>query len=414
MQSNSIELDVTSLMRYISIASETIGTDWFLRKIKEEKQKRDQDKLHVDRRKHSYLFRPPPHPLVQWAIETEQWRKACLKSGKMELNESILKYAILGKALEQARRCKGFGRLISRLKQDSEFDSAAFEAEVAKSYIARGWNVEFIEEGSEKSSDLEVIRENESLFWVECKCRDALSERDQSIQSFWKELESSLLRVLGPKKLNFAIFAKALDDPVFHEIATLKDFLFGAIDKGGTGLFDIKTSILEPVTDPTGKFLVAVTKLTEPDEEIKTKGLEVNSSENFDRVIIASEAKIDEKGESYFRNPIVIELKNYKPSDKVTGIMHAFKSATGQLPEEGPGVIWIRIPDNAWSDNYDQSFKQAENLIRDELKGSHNQRVNAVILMTRIFEKLTQDGLIGLGYKPLRLLIEHANPRKPI
>jgi len=414
MESLAIDLDVKTILRYVSIASETIGIKWLSRKTKEEKRRQKQGKLSVKKRKHSYLYRASPHPLVQWTIEEERWRKACLKSRKMELREAVLKFAILGKALEQARICKGFDRLRNRLKIKKGFYAAAFEAEVAASYIARGWNVEFVEESNERSPDLKITRDDGAIFWAECKCRDTLTERDRNLNSFWTELESTLLRVLSPKKLNYAIFVKALEDPDFAQMPALKDFVFDAVDKGGIDFFEIAASKIKSVSDPTGNFLLSVTKLADPDEEIKTSGIGIQSSENFDRVALVSEVKKDKTGDAYFRNPIIIALKNAKPSDKVTGIIHGFKSAVGQLPEEGPGIIWIRVPDNAWSDKIDQSFKQAENLLRAELKGSHNQRVNVVFLMTRLFQKLEKDGLTGLLYKPLKLAIEHENPRQPV
>lgn len=253
----------------------------------------------------------------------------------MELREAVLKFAILGKALEQARICKGFDRLRNRLKVKKEFYAAAFEAEVAASYMARDWDVEFIEEGNEMSSDLKITRDDGAIFWAECKCRDTLTERDRNLNSFWTELESTLLRVLGPKKLNYAIFVKALEDPDFAQMPALKDFVFDAVDKGGIGFFDIAASKIKSVSDPTGNFLLSVTKLTDPDEEIKTDVIGIQSSENFDRVAFVSEVKRDKTGDTYFRNPIIIALKNSKPSDKVTGIIHGFKSAVGQLPEEG-------------------------------------------------------------------------------
>jgi len=410
MISNAIELDVKSILRYVSIASETIDIKWLSRKLKEEKRRQKQGKLGLKKRKHTYLYRASPHPLVQWSIEAESWRKACIKSRKMELREAVLKFAILGKSLEQARTCKGFDRLRNRLKIKKEFFAATFEAEVAASYTARNWDVEFVEEGNERSPDLKITRDDGVVFWAECKCRDTLTERDRNLNSFWIELESTLLRVLGPKKLNYAIFIKALKDPNFAQLPALKDSIFDAVDKGGIGNFDIAGSKIKSVSDPTGNFLLSVTKLVDPDEEIKTTGIGFQSSENFDRVAIISEVKRDTTGDTHFRNPIIMAFKNVKPSDKVTGIIHGFKSAVGQLPEEGPGVIWIRVPDNAWSDKIDQSFKQAEDLLKAELKGRHNQRVNVVFLMTRLFQKLEKDGQTGLAYKPLKLAIEHENP----
>lgn len=416
MESNAIDLDVKTIIRYVSIAYETIGIKWLSRKLKEEKRRQKQDKLGLEKRKHTYLYRASPHPLVQWSIEAERWREACIKSRKMELKEVVLKLAILGKSLEQARTCKGFDRLKNRLKIKKQFYAAAFEAEIAASYTARNWDVEFVEEGNERSPDLKITRDDGADFWAECKCRDALTERDRNLNSFWKELESTLLRTLGPKKLNYAICIKALKDPEFAQLPALKNVIFDAVDKGGIGHFDIGIgdSKIESVSDPTGNFLFSVTKLVDPDEEINTTEIGFQSSENFDRVVIVSEVKTDTTGDTRFRNPIIIALKNVNPSDKVTGIIHGFKSAVGQLPQEGPGVIWIRIPDNAWSDNIDQSFKQAEDLLRAELKGTHNQRVNVVFLMTRVFQKLEKDGQTGLSYKPLKLAIEHENPRQPV
>ena len=78
----------------------------------------------------------------------------------MELKENILKFAILGKSLEKAKACKGFGRLRNRLKNKKEFYGAAFEVEVGASYVAKNWDVEFVEEGNERSPDLKITRDD--------------------------------------------------------------------------------------------------------------------------------------------------------------------------------------------------------------------------------------------------------------
>lgn len=411
MQPQHFDLDVRTILHYTEIASETIGSKWLLRKIKEEEKRQARDKLSVTNRKHSYLHRAQPHPLVGWAMEAQRWGKACLATGRLELNEAVLRFAIVGRALEKARRQRGFSRLRKRLKQSSEFAAAAFEAEVAHSYIAKGWAVEFVEEGGERSPDLKVTTDDGTVFWVECKCRDVLTERDKIIHSFWTDLESALLRVIGPRKLNLCIVVKALADPDRSMSSDLISFLLQAIYKGGLGSINRETGELQPVPDPTGRFLLVAQRWAEPDEEIKTSSIGLRASEDFDRVVIAAEAKVDEAGQSYFRNPVTLAFKNAMPSDKVTGIIHALKSAVGQLPREGPGVVWIRIPDNAWVDQLDNSFRQAESIIKVELSGSHNQRINAVILMTRVFRKLQEVKTSGLAYSPIIVTIEHKNPR---
>ncbi len=265
MEPTGLDLDVDRILHYIRMASETIGIKWLFTKIKEEEKRRNKDKVNVKSCKHSYLYRSKPHPLVEWAMDVERWRKACLETGKLELKESILKFAVLGKALEKAGKRKGFHKLISRLKQKSEFYAAAFEAEVAASYVERDWEVEFIEESQDRSPDLKVTRNDGGVFWVECKCRDMHTERDKSIQSFWTELESTLLREIGPNKSNVAILLKSLDDPCRSEIVPLKEFLLDAVHKGGIRYINVNTGELRCGCDPTGKYQIIVQKL-EKDE----------------------------------------------------------------------------------------------------------------------------------------------------
>jgi hypothetical protein len=277
--------------------------------------------------------------------------------------------------------------------------------------VLRGWEVEFVEEGINRSPDLKVTREDGSFF-AECKCRDVLTERDRMITLFWVELESGLLRLLGPQKANVAVFVKALSDPVFSEIDPLKSFILHQTEN--IMAVEINSAEKDQIINPSQKYVMKIYKLSEPDIETESDGLGFNSSKDFERVCMIAEMKITDDKKTFVRNPIILGFTNAIPSDKVTRIIHGFKSAVGQLPETEPGVVWIRIPDNAWNSDLNNSFLAAEELIKSELSGIHNTRVNAVILVTRIFERLEQDNLTGLGYKPLIKIIEHDNPKHPI
>lgn len=363
----------------------------------------------VDNRKHSYLYEAKPHPLIEWIMDIERWKISCLETNRFVLNESVLKCSILGKALSKARHQKGFEKLKSRLKMKSEFPSAAFEAEVAASYVEKGWKVEFVEEGNKRSPDLKVIKDDGLIFWVECKCRDILTERDSKIDSCWSELESSLLRVMGPNKINGIVFIKSLSDPERSDLEPLRDYILQQLEKAKTqkaNRNEIKSTI-----DTTRKYQIGIQRISDADIEHESEGVGFNSSEDFDRVCMSVEMRMDENKKSYIRNPMVLAFKNAITSDRVTGILHGLKSATGQLPKSGPGVVWMRIPDNSWNKDLQNSFSKAQEIIQSELSGNHNRRVNAVILLTRMFEKLENNGTKGLGYKPLEAIIKHDNPR---
>lgn len=409
VDNSPLDLDVNSIISHIGEVASIVGSKWILKKMKEEEKRRKQGTKNVRNRKHSYLYKTKPHPLVEWALESERWRKACLQSNRLELTESILKLSILGKALANARHQKGFDKLVGRLRQKAQFHSAAFEVEVASSYVERGWSVEFVEEGKNRTPDLKVTKQDESAFWVECKCRDKLTGRDKKISEFWSELEASLLRILGPKKANVSIVVSSSSDPVRSELDSLRQFILQLVENAK----DVGSSISgnNPTNDSLGKYQVVVKKLSEPNVSIEADGIRFESNKSFDRVCMTAEMKTDSDNKKFVKNPIILCFRSAIATDKVTGIINGFKSAVGQLPVQGPGVIWIRIPDNVWNDDLEKSFAQAESLIRKELSGSHNTRVNAVILMTRIFQKLSRDGQTGLGYKPLKKIIEHKNPR---
>lgn len=256
-----------------------------------------------------------------------------------------------------------------------------------------------------------IIEEN-NIFWVECKCRDILTERDKKINVIWTELESALLREFGPKKINAAIIVKSLRDPVRDDIDGLLSFILDCTNNAQVSNPG-EAEEIRSISDHTNNYQIAVNILSNADEVIESQGISFNSSEKLDRMTMLAEMKIDKNNKSFVKNPIMIGFKNAIPSDKVSGIIHGFKSAVGQLPKEGPGVVWIRVADNSWNDNLDQSFAQAESLLKSELTGVQNQRINTVYLMTRIFQKLEKGNHKGLSYKPLILNVTHDNPRKP-
>lgn len=405
------DLDLASILNFIPVVADVVGPEWLLRKIREAESQRSRPK---NLRKYSYLYEPSLHPLVEWSMECERWRKACLKTGRLELSESVIKMASLGRALALAKPQSNFQRLVRRLKDKDQFEAAAFEVEVAASYVARGWSVEFVEEGKERTPDLRVAREDGVFFWVECKRRDVLTERDKRIQSIWRDLESSLLRHLGPRQLNYLVAVKARIDPERKDVEYLRQIILDGIEGRGLSTFDSQTKAATATVDPTGRFEILIQKLSGPDEVIESDRIGFGATEDFDRVVIGAEAMVNEAGKSHFRNPVMIGFKTAIPPDRVSGVVDALRAAVGQLPEGGPAVVWIRIPDNSWGDGLSKAFSRVERLLRDQLTGQSNRRVNAVFVMTRMFERREKDGLQGLGYRPLIIRVDHDNPSAPI
>lgn len=406
-----VNLDAPSILHFISTVVDVLGPRWVNRKLQEASAKKPRRKESL--KKYSYLYGPPRHTLIDWLLHVDRWRAECLRTRRLALSQPIAKLATLGRALELVRSQKHFNKLVGRLKRQDQFDAAAFEAEVAASYVSRGWEVEFIEEGNQKTPDLRVFTSDGSIFHAECKCRDKLTERDKKLSAIWQELEGSLLRHLGPRRLNYAVIIKARVDPDRSDVETLRETILKAVSSGGMGEVDIKSQTFRTIPDDTGRFDIAVQFLSGPDQEIEAPGLQFGAAEKLDRIVMGAEMKVDDSGRKFIRNPIILAFKTATPPDRVTGLIHSLRAASSQLPEKGPGVVWIRVPDNSWGGDVKDSFARAEQLIREQLTNGRNRRVNAVFLMTRAFRRLEKDGLQGLVYTPLVVRVDHDNPETP-
>jgi hypothetical protein len=292
------------------------------------------------------------------------------------------------------------------LKQIDSFDAAAFEVEVAASYVAQSYTVEFIEEGTERTPDLEVTIHDGRTFLVECKCREPGTERDKRVESIWTRLETSLLSYLRPRRLNYLILIKARTDPDWEDVDYLKEIILNAVKLEG-----MKSGSGWAVADPREKFEILVRKLSDPDEVIQTNQMGLVTTESFDQGVFGGEWMIDDARKSFARNPMFLGFKTATPPDWISGVVNLLDTARGQLPESGPGIVWIRIPDVSWKEGVIEPLERVEELLKDKLTGQHNRRINAAFVMKRVFEQAEVDGNPGLVCRPLVIRIDHNNPR---
>jgi hypothetical protein len=317
----------------------------------------------------------------------------------------------LASALASAKSAIGFSKLIPRIKREEEFFSAAFEAVVAAAYIDRGYAVEFIEESSVKTPDLKVTRPDGYTSWVECKCRDEVIERDRINRSLWRDLESALVRSFGPAKTNVVVAVKCLKEPRRDELEPLKDFIFKQVrETPSTNIFREALNAA-PVLDPTGHYQV-VAQIIAPSDESVEGDLNLRMPDDFQYVSVKAEMKVLEAGRHTFRNPSIYAFTTKEISDGMPTVIRSFKSAVKQLPKDGPGVVWLKVPDGAWGRDFEGFFTRLGSELSRELSGDQNRRVNAVIVHARGFER---DGLQENSrvYRGIQFQVEHNNPRGP-
>lgn len=393
-----------------------LGQKWIERKLREEESVRQQIRATVDNRKHSYLLRKAPHPLILWCIFTRTWLDSPADRD-VPIPQSTYRLAVLAAAIASAKGARGFENLVPRLKRESEFESAGFEAVVAASYVDSGYDVEFVPvTPGAQTPDLRVRMPDGHEFWVECKCRDVVAERDRRVAGFWRDLQSLLMQRLGPSKTNVMIAIKCLGEPAREDLKPLRDFVLDRIRvTPPMNMFREPIRLSKPIkiSPIAGEFRayeIAAQVIAPPDEEYDVDSFGFNCSEDFEYFTSGAECMHLVEGGARVKNPFCYAFKVDLPSDVVPGILNTFKSAVDQLPREGPGVVWLKIPDGAWGDDLEGFMSRVVESLRRELSGDHNRRVNAVIIHARGFDATPTDGDPPI-YRSVQLMVEHANPR---
>lgn len=362
----------------------------------------------------SYLYHRPAHPLIEWTLQHDRWLEDCTKSGQLELYEDVLRLTALGTALRKTKTLENFARVLERLKDPREFHPAAFEIEVAAVYVSQGFDVVFVKEGDQKTPDLAVRRGNGVPFWVECKLRDQSTRRDKRVDNFWLNLERSLAKVMRLGKLNYLIVVHAFADPPQPDIRRIRRHLVRAMREGRSiGAYDFESGASTPDASEVPGYGIIAVRLSDPDAEYERGRFAYKGAGWSTRSLDWSEQSTSQPY-PITRNQHILAFSCGVEPDRVAGVIDALGDARDQLPPDGPGIVWIRLPDNIWGKNVEQYFGELRAAVAGELIGTKNRRINTVILHSRFINRpLVPDGL-ALSYAPVTISVEHTNARTPL
>ncbi|WP_256077388.1 hypothetical protein [Massilia sp. YIM B04103] len=395
-----LDLDAETFRQSLQTAIELLGTKWFKRRL----AKDDEDRELASKRNHNKLRvrHQASHPLVQWHREYEVLPAE--GEGELPLNQSLLLLASFANNLVKARNAPGIEHVIRRLKEAEAFLAAAFEVEVAVFYLNGGNEVEFLETGDSRSPDLLVRDAQGWQFWAECKYKEEMSERDQTVQACWEMLKDGLYKVWGPAKSNLSLRVHAANDPVKSEIEELKE---GILRLGRQMLEHAERDKLTiQAGTRSGKYDVALRYLGDPDAERQAALMDAGDEYYEWRADIQPQ----DGGAVLMRNPKEFGFSNANPPDKYRGALNSFNSAVGQIPPSGPGVIWIRVPFPTGYQRAQQDLEALAAKLQQELSGKHNRRINAVILKASWFSDEENAGAPALTYRHELRAIEHVDP----
>lgn len=408
--SDASECSVDDFLAAARTIAEVMGGKWVMKRLEQEEADALVFKERAKDRRHAYMYRTQPHPLVQWILDCERVRKGAIETGYFRSHNSVLALIQFAQFLDKVKALPGFEKYLPRLRNGENFPAAAFEIETAASYVNAGNQVAFVlERSGERTPDIQVIRPSGAIFWVECKCRDGLNERDQKVAEFWVRLEQQILRFFGPNKVNATVVVRALRDPVTTDLHPLLAQIFASHERGGLGEFNSTTGLHDPVQVLNGRYALIVQPMTRPDEEIVGQGVEF-LGDRADRLTMLMESRIDEQGRLLIRNPMILAFSNHRPMDKVRGLVNVLKSAADQLPKAGAGVVCIRLPDDFWSDDFDRYMAEAIEALQRELSGDHNRRITIAFIKSMIHRPISDGSRVGKARIPASVCVEHTNP----
>jgi hypothetical protein len=400
-----VDLDGAEIARMVTGACATLGHDWVKRRLQTNDRHRREAAAGNHRKR--MIRHEAAHPFIQWLVEYQAWHERCAATNATSPNQSVILIATFSSNLLQARSLSGFDGVLTRLLKPSEFLSASFEIEVSTAYVNKGWSVEFVPAAGEPSPDLKVIDSVGQVFWVECKRRDGVTERDALNQAFFLNLKQALYRRWGPAKTNVGLRLCASTDPETGDLPSLTHRILTAAEQL---LANRRPDAQVEASDEGGKYVFSLTYLADPDAELPFKGFLAQDGYAFE---VSGEVRQTPTGVAQVRNPIWFAFKSGLPSDRFAGAINSFRAAVTQLPVEGPGVVWIRVPYPNGYPNAQSDLETLASVLRKELVAGQNTRVNAVVLSTRFFSSQPNQGKEAMTYAHACAAIEHPEPRRP-
>lgn len=404
----SSKAQVSTVIENINIVINIFGKKWVQKRIiKLQKENQSLDKLMKEKKLYLKGYRHPRHPIINLLYNAMLFTKDSKHQTNDPTSLSKLEYIVL--VLGKVKKMNGFNKYLDRLKNIDHYEAYFFELEVALYYILKGMSVEFIEEGNTKTPDLKV-RYLDFTFWVECKSRYGFSKSEKNNMNFWNKLEPLLLKNFGNNKINVAIIIHALEKPKIEDIQDLSNYIFHLVETDDIGFCDIKSGKYNTKKDPTGKYEIAIERLTDIDEKIYRHTIEYNEKHFFDGYLFSIN---QEAYGTYVTNPIFIAYKYERHIDKISGLLNGLSSAAKQIPPKGPSVVWIRIPDNMLKNKTDTNLEEVISRIKNELRGDNYTRINEVVITSNYSESNIITGKNIIKFAPTYKSILHINPNKP-
>ncbi|MDG4895584.1 hypothetical protein P9272_18600 [Mesorhizobium sp. WSM4976] len=292
-----------------------------------------------------------------------------VEAGSIQLSEQAFFLLDMRFALVAAARDPEFGKLLSRLRGDDEYFSAAFEAFVFQMYANElKLPISFVPTGQDKQPDLVSDLRGAGRVYLECK---SLLDDVRIEERTWVRIREAIVRKLekAKKSLEIEIIAhRAIES---RDAVCLIDDAVGIIDNQirdfqiyRDGYFVSKRQLMED-----GEFVPLPINFKSDPECSMVYGAEHNSQ--------------------YASKVWMAKMRAFSSLNQLDRLKALFKKARDQLPSDYPGVVHFQVPyRNA------QHFQNALDACRDALAEDLNRRkhICAIVITGRFLDKHRESG----------------------
>ena len=324
-------------------------------------------------------------------------RYAIRSAPRQASDHEIVRYAHIADHVVGASRVKGFEQIVSSLRSRGRFLDTITEAIVADSYGRRGARVEFVPPApNRRTPDLHAWPLPTGPLSIECKRIRARSTVLHRARQRYDDIINRVLSAL-PARLPPLVYVRFADIPEEQVVATA----IGA---------------LRNVRAPTAwscvhsDSTVAVWIGPNPGGGAANVGWNLPAIADLDRVYAQAMVEIND---GRFGEPAFVALETDGPKFTIHDFEGAFKGAVGQLPESGPGVVAIQIPQPR-AEDLDAYLGWA----RRVFDAGRFRRVNTLNVLWLQENHIEQpaDGhtLRGVAYSTMWRSVTHGAARSPI
>lgn len=384
-----IKVTPATLPAYIEEFAQILGKTFVVSEL-------DSFRTHGLRRAEARMVEASAHPLALWWQTLKHDAEVSKKENTLRLSDGSIRALRLFSDLKDIKRIPNCERIINAIRKRATFYSACFEAYIAASYAAKGYEVEITDENRDqgRTSDLRVIGEDLQVVYVECKCLDDIKIKEER---HWDELLERLEKALRMHHRSWAVIIRS-------------SLTIGAKEKEDiitTVSYSSRTGDMAPQRCADGRILIEYMKLWEWDQIMPGPIGFTKMGETG----VFSVAAIHDGQRMLAKNPVAIAAFPYTEVNISSRLINEFKRASRQIPKEGPGIIHIAIPHKAGNqllNVIDHCYPYVYRTINKD-----SRRVNAVVISASLVSGGNRPGESALVYQHYVIPNLHARTRLP-